>query len=101
MTKIMMNRLNVQKGGDLNAQVDMPEFFVGENSTYTANDNLVGKDIVMVEMPNDPDPIKTGSLGTIQGINHLETMDDQIFVRWDNGRSLSIIAGTDIFQVLE
>lgn len=44
--------------------------------------------------PNDPDPMPVGSEGTVVGGN-----GEQIWVRWDNGRSL-ILLTDDPYEVL-
>ena len=48
-----------------------------------------GDRIRLVSMPQDPDPIPVGSLGTVVEVHeHLDWT--QVDVDWDNGRSLSI-----------
>lgn len=49
-----------------------------------------GDRIQLVSMPDDPDPIPRGALGTV-----LETSSDHIRVAWDNGRNLNLIVGLD------
>jgi hypothetical protein len=46
-------------------------------------------------MPDDPDPVAVGSEGTVVGGN-----GGQLWVRWDNGRTLSLIVGVDRYEVL-
>lgn len=46
-------------------------------------------------MPDDPDPVAVGSQGTVVGGN-----GGQLWVRWDSGRTLSLIVGVDRYQVL-
>lgn len=45
-------------------------------------------------MENDPDPMPVGSVGTVTGGN-----GEQIFVTWDNGRGLILLAD-DPYRVL-
>lgn len=60
-------------------------------------EHLVGKRVKCVLMPNDPDPIPSGTEGTV------EYIDDagHIHVKWDNGRTLSLIPNIDIYEVIE
>ena len=48
-------------------------------------------------MPNDPRPIESGTLGTVVGVDDA----GQIMMKWDNGRSLSLIPGVDRFHTVE
>ena len=54
----------------------------------------VGKKIILGHM-EDPDPIPDGATGTIVGV------DDwgHIQVKWDNGRTLSVIPNEDTFEI--
>lgn len=56
----------------------------------------VGKRIRMVLMPDDPNPIQPGSMGNCIGIDGA----NQLLMAWDDGRSLSLIPGTDQYEVL-
>lgn len=47
-------------------------------------------------MRNDPDPIPVGSRGTITGGN-----GSQLFVNWDNGRTLILLPDEDPYRVLD
>lgn len=55
-----------------------------------------GSRIMLVEMPNDPCPIKFGSFGTVTG-----GTKDQIWVKWDSGRSLNLIVDVDRYEVVD
>jgi hypothetical protein len=46
-------------------------------------------------MPDDPDPVAVGSEGAVVGGN-----GGQLWVRWDSGRTLSLIVGVDRYEVL-
>ena len=48
-------------------------------------------------MPDDPKPIESGTLGTVVGVDDA----GQIMMKWDNGRSLSLIPGVDSFHTVE
>ena len=52
-------------------------------------------------MPNDPDPIPIGSEGLVEMVGSEFDNTTQIFVKWDNGRSLILLGGLDEFQVLD
>jgi hypothetical protein len=62
---------------------------------------LMGKRVKLIEpMNNDPFPverlpIEVGSEGVVYHVGR-----DVINVRWDNGRTLGLINGKDIFEVL-
>lgn len=51
-------------------------------------------------MPNDPDPIPVGTEGTVTGGSEPSfNMAGQIWVEWDNGRSL-ILLTTDPYTIV-
>ena len=59
----------------------------------------VGERIRLIDMPEDPDPVPTGSLGTVCAIqpHHGWT---QIEVDWDNGRRLMLSLPDDLVEIL-
>ena len=57
---------------------------------------MIGKRIRMIEM-NDPYPIEPNTMGTIVSVDDI----GQYRVKWDNGRSLSVIPDEDKFEILE
>ncbi|MBP2498345.1 hypothetical protein ABID82_005031 [Methylobacterium sp. PvP062] len=57
----------------------------------------VGDRIRLLEMPNDPCPIEPGSLGTIL---YVSAGPGQIGVKWDSGRTLHLVIGVDVFEVV-
>lgn len=61
----------------------------------TLNNEIVGKRILLIEM-DDPYPVESGTKGIVKFIDGL----NQIHVRWDNGRTLAVIPGTDRFEIL-
>ncbi len=58
--------------------------------------NLDGKRIKMISM-DDPDPIEPGEMGTVIKLDGA----GQIQVKWDNGRTLSVIPEEDRFEILD
>ena len=58
---------------------------------------LPGTRICCDGMPDDPRPIESGTLGTVVGVDDA----GQIMMKWDNGRSLSLIPGVDSFHTVE
>ena len=56
-----------------------------------------GTRICCDNMPDDPQPIEQGTLGTVRGVDDA----GQVMVSWDNGRSLSLIPGVDCFHTVE
>lgn len=55
-----------------------------------------GTRICCDNMPDDPQPIESGTLGTVRGVDDA----GQVMVSWDNGRSLSLIPGVDSFHIV-
>lgn len=60
------------------------------------NQKVVGRRIRMVEMIDDPDPILPGTEGTVTGADDA----GHLFVDWDNGRTLHVIPGIDIYNII-
>ena len=59
----------------------------------------VGDRIRLIHMPEDPDPIHEGSLGTVRAI-HPHHGWTQIEVDWDNGRQLMLSMPDDVIEIL-
>jgi len=55
-----------------------------------------GTRIELIDMPDDPNPIPSGTRGTVTHIDDI----GQISVKWDNGRGLSLIPGVDSFKII-
>jgi hypothetical protein len=59
------------------------------------DETLKGKGITLIKMADDPNPIESGAKGTIRGVDGI----GQIHVNWDNGRSLALVPGVDVYQI--
>ncbi len=59
----------------------------------------VGDRIRLIHMPEDPDPIPAGSLGTVRAI-HPQRGWMQVEVDWDNGRQLMLSLPADVIEIL-
>jgi hypothetical protein len=57
----------------------------------------VGDRIKLVNMPDDPDPLKSGTEGVVTSV---DTRMDVVGVKWDNGRTLNLVLGVDSFEIL-
>jgi len=57
---------------------------------------LKGKRIRCIEMKNDPDPIESGSEGTVTYVDDA----GNIHIVWDNHRTLALIHGVDKYQII-
>jgi len=63
---------------------------------------LPGDRIRLIKMSNDPDPIEPNTTGTVKKVGTVYMFgEDHLDVQWDNGRSLSLLVGTDEFEVIE
>jgi len=58
-----------------------------------------GDRIMLLQMTNDPDPILPGSQGTVQDVCEF-TGWIQVWVHWDNGRTLALCIPPDSARVL-
>lgn len=56
-----------------------------------------GTRICLDSMGNDPNPIPSGTKGTVQFVDDIGT----VFCKFDNGRSLGVIPGEDGFHTIE
>lgn len=55
-----------------------------------------GTRIKLIEMGDDPWPVKAGTTGTVVDVDDA----GHIQMRWDNGRGLALIPGIDRFTVI-
>jgi len=65
-----------------------------------------GDRVRMLYMPDDPNPIPTGTEGEVVLVNPVRLGPDgeknftQVLVKWDNGRSLSCVVPPDQLVVI-
>jgi len=62
-----------------------------------------GDRIQLLAMQDDPDPIQTGSVGTVVRVERHGSGRDvwhQIDVAWDNGRTLMLVSPPDAFEIV-
>lgn len=64
------------------------------------SNELIGKRIKLITMFDDPNPIESGSMGTIYHVANVFG-NNIIHVRWDNGRTLNVEEGVDEYEILE
>lgn len=57
---------------------------------------LIGKRIRLIEMFDDPQPVESGTMGTIRYVG-----GGVINVNWDNGRSIGVIEDKDQYVILD
>ncbi len=56
-----------------------------------------GTRICLNSMENDPQPIPPGTMGMVVAVDDM----GQLVMKWDNGRSLSLICGEDRFHIVQ
>ena len=62
-----------------------------------------GDRVRMVFMPKDPDPVLTGTEGTVTSVQHMDWGHDKfsrVCVDWDNGRTLSCVLPPDHLEII-
>ena len=64
------------------------------------SNELIGKRIKLITMFDDPNPLESGSMGTISHVANVFG-NNIIHVRWDNGRTLNVEEGVDEYEILE
>ena len=55
-----------------------------------------GTRICCDNMPDDPRPVPSGTMGTVIGVDDMCS----IMMKWDNGQGLSLIPGVDSFHTV-
>lgn len=55
-----------------------------------------GSRIVLISMGNDPNPVESGTRGTVKHVDDIGTLH----CSFDNGRSLGVVPGEDSFRML-
>lgn len=62
-----------------------------------SDNNLTGKRVRVLHMDDPYSPVPTGTEGTIRHIDGI----GQIHVKWDNGSTLALIPGVDVYTILD
>ena len=75
----------------------MNDFLRPEQVERIRQQYSAGTRICCDNMSDDPQPIEPETLGTVRGVDDA----GQVMMKWDNGRSLSLIPGVDSFHVVE
>ena len=63
-----------------------------------------GQRIELVEMPDDPNPIEPGAMGTVRSVAECHSNRGpflQVDVDWDNGRSLMLSIPPDKYRIID
>jgi Domain of unknown function (DUF4314) len=60
--------------------------------------NLIGRRIRLLHTDDPYTKLHFGSLGTIQDITRTPWDDIQVWCKWDEGSSLALIPGKDMFE---
>lgn len=68
----------------------------GQRGALTRQDYPPGTRIELINMPDDPRSIAPGTRGEVQGVDGA----GQVLMKWDNGRTLSLLPGVDSFRKL-
>jgi hypothetical protein len=58
-----------------------------------------GDRIRLLAMPEDPNPIAVGELGTVVRISTIGPWD-QVYVKWDSGRTLMLCIPPDVVELV-
>lgn len=95
----LVSNYGIEKGSDEYSY--LIESWIRKN--YGNGDEaLFGDTVVLIEMPDDPDPIEKGTKGKIIDINSLLMFkEDHLIVHWENGRKLNLIRGIDKYNVIQ
>lgn len=57
----------------------------------------VGTKIRLISMPQEPNPVPRGTIGTVTGIDDLGT----IHMNWNTHSTLGLVVGIDKFEIVE
>lgn len=67
----------------------------------TAIDNIIGRRVRLIYTDDKYTKLKSGDLGTITGYTTDDYFGDvTTHVKWDDGSTLSLLSGTDVFELL-
>ena len=60
------------------------------------SDIRVGSRIRLIEMRSERYPVEPGTLGTVQYIDGI----GNVLMKWDNGRTLSLLPDVDLYEIV-
>lgn len=61
-----------------------------------SNQYKIGDRVKLIKMANDPDPVPKGTEGEVTHVQYISSFKEtQVGVKWDNGRSISVILPED------
>lgn len=93
----LVSNYNIEKGSD--EYIYLIESWI-RNNYGNGDEAIIGDYVILNEMPDDPNPIESGTRGIVTNINTVYGfIEDHLIVRWENGRNINLIKGIDDYDV--